>query len=121
MTGVTGARKTALVFAWRLFGSVGCAESDPSVLREISEFRGRILYAEGRRPSFRRKDGGYSDEDPLDSQSFHVTVRAAGDLVGYIRIRPIPEYSQSTLGMLITRPEFDGILEGMRLFEEDCL
>jgi predicted GNAT family N-acyltransferase len=121
MTGVGGACKPAVAFAWRLFGPIGCAEADPFILREISEFRGRILYAEGRRPSFRRIDGGYSDDDPLDSQSFHVTVRAAGNLVGYVRIRPVPEYSQSTLGRLITRPEFEEILQQMRLIEDDCL
>jgi hypothetical protein len=120
MTDVGVDRKTAQAFAWRLYGS-DCAQADASILREISEFRGRILYAEGRRPNFRRKDGGYSDDDPLDSRSFHVTARAGGDLVGYIRIRPNLEYSQGTLGTLITRPEFEGILEEIRLRLDDCL
>jgi predicted GNAT family N-acyltransferase len=122
MTGFAVARKTAPVYQWRLVASAGCTEADPSALRELSEFRGRILYAEGRRPGFQRNDGRYADDDPLDSQSFHITVRTAGGLVGYTRIRPLPdEYAQSSLGRLVTKGQLEAVLKEMRLVRHDCL
>jgi predicted GNAT family N-acyltransferase len=101
--------------------SVACIASDPLILAEISEFRGRILYANGRRPLFRREGGRYADEDLLDPRSFHITARRDGDLVGYVRIRPLPEHSQSSLGLMVTRRQFDAALEEMRLARNDCL
>ena len=90
-------------------------------MREISEFRGRILYAEGRRPRFRQEGGRYADDDSLDSQSFHVTARADGGLVGYLRVRPLPEYSQSSLEPLLTWHQFQSALQEMQLTRDDCL
>jgi hypothetical protein len=121
MTAAAVARTPASAFVWRLVGPIGRPEADAAILGEFSEFRGRILYAGGRRPSFRRDDGRYFDDDPLDSRSFHITVRAGGDLVGYTRIRPIPEYSQSTLGWLVARPEFERVLDGRQLIQHDCM
>src|SRR5262249_53337021 len=95
--------------------------ADPSVLQEISEFRGRILYADGKRPKFKQDDGGYADDDHLDSRSFHVTARAEGELVGYVRIRPFQEYSQCTLRWLVTQRQLDAILDETRLTSNDCL
>jgi len=121
MTGAAAARNTASAYQWRLVASADSTGADPSILTELSEFRGRILYADGRRPGFRRNDGRYSDDDPLDSRSFHVTVRTDGELVGYIRIRRLPEYSQSSLGRLVTRRQFEEVLEELRLTSNDCL
>jgi hypothetical protein len=121
MTGFAVARETAPVYQWRLVASAGCTEADPSILRELSEFRGRILYAEGRRPGFQRNDGRYADDDPLDSRSFHITARTAGELVGCTRIRPLPEYAQSSLGRLVTEGQLEAVLEEMRLARNDCL
>jgi hypothetical protein len=67
-------------------------------LAELSEFRGRMLYADGRRPQFMRKAGQYADNDPLDLESFHVTVRTDGALIGCIRVTPLPEYPRSFIG-----------------------
>jgi hypothetical protein len=67
-------------------------------LTELSEFRGRMLYANGRRPRFARKGGKYADNDPLDLESFHVTVRTDGALIGCIRVTPLPEYPRSFIG-----------------------
>ena len=121
MTGPLVARKPASAYQWHLVPSDACAEIDPAVLAEISEFRGRILYADGRRPRFRREGGGHFDDDPLDSRSFHITARINGELVGYTRLRPLPEYSQSSLGHLVTRCQFEAALEEMRLTRNDCL
>jgi hypothetical protein len=115
------AREAASAYEWHVVPPVTGTWTDPGVLAEISEFRGRILYANGRRPRFRREGGGYADDDPLDPQSFHVTARTGGELVGYTRIRPLPEYSQSSLGQVATRFQFEAALEEMRLARNDCL
>jgi hypothetical protein len=121
MTSPAGAREPISAYEWQVVPSVGCPETDPVVLAELSEFRGRILYADGRRPRFRREGGGYADDDLLDPRSFHVMVRTDGNLVGYIRIRPLPECSQSSMGELVTRRQFEALLEEMRLTRNDCL
>jgi hypothetical protein len=121
MTSLAVARKPAAAYEWDVVPSPACAGTDPVVLAELSEFRGRILYANGRRPRFRREGGAYADDDPLDPQSFHITVRKDGGLVGYTRIRPLPEYSQSSLGRLVTRCQFEAAMEEMRLAWTDCL
>ena len=120
MTSLLVAPNTASTYEWDLVSPAGKG-SDPFVLRELSEFRGRILYAGGRRPRFRRAGGGYADDDRLDSRSFHVTARMSGDLVGYLRLRPIPEDSQSFLERLATRPQLEAALKEMRLTPNDCL
>jgi hypothetical protein len=121
MTGRVATRKTASAYEWQLILPATCAASDPSTLADLSEFRGRILYADGRRPRFRGEGGEYADEDSLDSRSFHITARRGGDLVGYTRIRPLPEYSQSSLGRLVTRCKFEAVLKEIRLMRNDCL
>lgn len=121
MTGLAATRKKASAYEWHLVLPATCAASDASTLAELSEFRGRILYAGGRRPRFRGEGGEYADDDPLDWTSFHVTVRAGGDLVGYIRVRPLPEYSKSSLRLLVTRPQFEATLEEMRLTRNECM
>ena len=121
MTGPAAAPEPASAYEWHLVSSVACTEIDPAVLAELSEFRGRILYANGRRPRFRREGGAYADDDPLDPRSFHITVRKNGGLVGYTRLRPLPEYSQSSIGRLVTKCQFHAALEEMRLARNDCL
>lgn len=121
MTTRAVARETAAAYEWHILPSIARTASGLLILAEISEFRGRILYADGRRPLFRQEGGRYADEDPLDPGSFHVTARRDGDLVGYIRIRSLPEHPQSSLGLLMTRRQFDAALEEMCLARYDCL
>jgi hypothetical protein len=104
-------------FSWHLV--CPCSEPDTSLLEQISEFRGRTLYAEGRRPRFAR-DGGYADDDPIDPHSFHVTVRAAGDLIGCGRVGPVRELSQSFLGRLVGVPAVQEALRIMNVKASEC-
>ena len=57
MTGLAATRKTASVYEWHLVLPAICAASDASTLADLSEFRGLILYADGRRPGFRGEGG----------------------------------------------------------------
>jgi hypothetical protein len=121
MTGLAATPKAAAAYEWDLVLPAAIAASDPSTLAELSEFRGRILYAGGRRPRFRLEGGEYSDDDPLDWASFHVAVRSGLDLVGYIRVRPVTGYSESSFRPLVTRPQFEAVLEEIRVTQSDCL
>jgi predicted GNAT family N-acyltransferase len=121
MTGGALARASATFYKWDLVPPLVTASERFAVLAEISQFRGRILYANGRRPRFSRHGGGYADDDPLDVSSFHVTVRTEGELVGYIRIRPLPEHDQTSIGRLVTGSQFAAVLGEMGLARNDCL
>lgn len=60
-----------------------------SVLDEIRAFRARVLYASGRRPSFRTADGGFTDPEDADGCSYHILCRdQQGALIGYLRLGP---------------------------------
>jgi hypothetical protein len=121
MNRLAATRKPASAYKWHLVLPGTCAASNVSTLAGLSEFRGRILYADGRRPRFRKEDGRYADDDALDSTSFHVTARTDGNLVGYVRVRSMTDYSQSSLRLLVTRPQFEAALEEMQLTRNDCL
>ena len=90
-------------------------------LAELSEFRGRILYANGRRPGFAREGGQYKDGDPLDRESFHVTVRADGALIGCVRVTPLPEYSRSFIGRRVGPSYLEAAVNLMNLARTDCV
>jgi hypothetical protein len=104
-------------YSWRVV--CPCAEPDARLLEQISEFRGRTLYAEGRRPHFARQ-GGYADDDPIDRHSYHVTARADGELVGCIRIGHIREPSQSFLGRLVGTLPVQDALQIMNVKAGEC-
>ncbi len=93
--------------------------SSPNLLGEISEFRGRTLYANGRRPRFAR-NGGFADDDPIDLHSFHVTVRSDGYLIGCVRVTPIGELSQSFVGRLAETLPVKAALQALRVEASEC-
>jgi hypothetical protein len=90
-------------------------------LAELSEFRGRVLYAGGRRPSFAREGGRFADDDPLDLASFHVTVRADGGLIGCVRVTPLLEYSMSIIGRGVGPSCLEAAVNRMNLARTDCV
>lgn len=55
-------------------------------LSELWEMRGRVIYDNVHRPSFRHENGNFSDEDPMDALCFHVTARRNGRLIGCARL-----------------------------------
>jgi len=103
-------------YSWQLI----CPHtSSANVLGEISEFRGRTLHADGRRPRFAR-NGGFADDDPIDPHSFHVTVRSGGALIGCVRVTPIGELSQSFLGRLPGSLRIREVLQAMHVQATEC-
>ncbi len=105
-------------YRWQV---VAPASATGGFFSELSEFRGRILYADGRRPSFAREDGRFADDDPLDLESFHVTVRTDGALIGYVRVTPLPEYSRSLIGRGVGPSCLAAAVQRMNLARTDCV
>ena len=100
---------------------MGLPRKDPWSWRNFhnSEAGYSTRMAEG--PDFGCPGRGYADDDPLDGTSFHVTVRTEGKLVACIRIRPLPEHAETSIGRLITDSQFAAVLDEMGLERKDCL
>lgn len=104
-------------YSWQLI----CPRAgSPNLLGEISEFRGRTLHADGRRPRFAHHDG-FADDDPIDLHSFHVTVRSDGDLIGCVRVTPIADLSQSFLGRIAGTLPIREALLAMHVKTTECV
>jgi hypothetical protein len=60
---------------------------EPALWRdELSAFRGKALWNNGRRPHFLRHDGAPRDFDSIDDLAWHILARAGGQLVGCARV-----------------------------------
>jgi hypothetical protein len=94
--------------------------ADSHLLAEISEFRGRVLYADGRRPHFQSTFGKYSDDDPQDLESLHVTVRNQGALVACLRLTPTL-HSRTFIGRSVGANHLNAVLRNMHLAGNDCV
>jgi predicted GNAT family N-acyltransferase len=123
----TATSQAELDYCWQVVGPpTGMLDNFPvskvtgGFLAELSEFRGRILYADGRRPRFALEGGQYADDDPLDLESFHVTARADGALIGCGRVTPLPEYSRSFIGRRVGPSYLEAAVNLMNLARTDC-
>jgi predicted GNAT family N-acyltransferase len=101
-------------YEWRVetpfhLGSLSSKASNER-LAELWEMRGRIIYQNGYRPSFRSPDGKFSDEDPLDALSFHVTVRLNGTLVGCVRLIRYIDAPMTWAQRLLGKPQIEAVL-----------
>jgi hypothetical protein len=88
-------------------------------LAELSEMRGRVLYAGGRRPAFRSGDGRCVDRDRFDPVAHHLLVRVRGALAGCLRIVPFTSATTSTETLLGPAGLRD-IIGPLGLGREDC-
>jgi hypothetical protein len=74
---------------WKLYPPPVVTSSTLDWLAELSEMRGRLLYADGRRPAFRLSNGKFADDDALDRYGYHLLAYAATGLVGCARLVPL--------------------------------
>lgn len=67
-------------------------------LAELREFRGRVAWAGGRRPGFRRSDGTFHDAEESDLAAHHLILReeVTGSVVGCVRYAPLDELRDSS-------------------------
>jgi N-acyl-L-homoserine lactone synthetase len=69
--------------------------TEPALWRdELSSFRGRTLWNNGRRPHFLRHDGTPRDFDSIDDLAWHILARAGGQLVGCARVLALSSNTQ---------------------------
>jgi hypothetical protein len=84
----------ATPLSWKLYPPPVVTAAAPDWLAELSEMRGRLLYAEGRRPAFRLANGNFADDDALDRGAYHLLAYAATGLVGCVRLVPLATVAQ---------------------------
>jgi hypothetical protein len=102
---------------WNLLAPHNTAD----VLDEISRFRGRVLYAGGRRPAFARANGQFADDSCHDVLSYHVTVRRSNELVACVRLTPYAGEGLGAIGTLIGYPRLRSVLGTMGLSPVECI
>jgi predicted GNAT family N-acyltransferase len=104
-------------YEWRVERPVhlGGPSSRPSNewLAELWDMRGRIIYQNGYRPSFRSSTGKFSDEDPLDAVSFHVTARLNGTLVGCVRLVRYTDAPTTWAQRLLGKPQIEAVVNSL--------
>lgn len=68
-------------------------------LDEMREFRARVAWNGGQRPTFRRADGGFHDPDPHDVPAYHLILREplGGRIVGCVRYAGLEELPASRI------------------------
>ena len=91
----------------------GRSSSLPSWLREVQEMRGRVCYAEGRRPSFLTAAGDFLDADSADHDAFHIIGRAQGSAVGCARLLRLANHPNGMMASTFGERQFDDILKGL--------
>jgi hypothetical protein len=74
------------MISWKLYKPGRAARRQ---LNNISEFRGRVLYANGRRPAFRLPTGRFDDPDPLDRYAYHIVAQNDNHCIGCVRNVPL--------------------------------
>jgi hypothetical protein len=79
-------------------------------LLELSEMRGRVLHAGGRRPQFHKADGSFIDVDPLDRYAYHILLRSSTYIIGCIRVVPLTSVSICGTESLLGRQGFEQML-----------
>ena len=79
-------KNEATPIIWKLYPPPLVNSSTLDWLAELSEMRGRLLYAGGRRPTFRLSNGKFADDDALDCYAYHLLAYAAAGLVGCVRL-----------------------------------
>lgn len=82
-------------------------------LGELSEMRGRSLYAGGRRPAFRLDDEAFADPDHLDPYAYQVLALRAGYVVGCCRLVPLVSVSTCGVEALLGREWFNQMLSDL--------
>lgn len=89
MRGRSTVRPPPLTWRLKLPPANAPGEADASLpdwLENVRSLRGRILFDNGRRPSFEAHTGGFQDADPVDPHAFHILAYDGSTLVGCVRL-----------------------------------
>lgn len=104
-------KNEAAPILWKLHPPPVMTSSAPDWLAELSEMRGRLLYAEGRRPTFCLSNGKFADDDALDRDAYHLLAYAATGLVGCVRLLSLAAIARCMTETLVgSQPLRDALL-----------
>lgn len=99
---------------WELHPPSERSESVPNWHQDLSEMRGRVLYAEGRRPSFPLSKGTLADWDAIDAQHAYLLFsRAPTGAVGCIRLVPLADGTECVTEEIVGKTLFIKALEDL--------
>lgn len=82
----------------------------PDWLAAVRRFRAEVLHADGLRPTFRRADGQFRDDDPADPFAHHVVATERGSLVAAFRVVPLAGTRHGVCERLIGSEQLDQLL-----------
>ncbi|MBM3926393.1 MAG: GNAT family N-acetyltransferase [SAR202 cluster bacterium] len=88
-------------------------------LDELVHMRGRVLYANNRRPMFRTAAGELVDSDPTDHAAYHVLARSEGELIGCCRMVRLDAIPCSTTEELLGAGRFQKLLDCLQVKRSD--
>lgn len=95
---------------WELHTPPG--QTMPTWQEELSAFRGRVLFADHRRPEFQLADGRFADPDPIDALAHHVIARDnRQQIIGCIRLFALDETSESLTESLLGSQQLADMLQ----------
>lgn len=92
----------------------------PTSAAQIAEFRARVLFDAGRRPSFRTGAGQFDDADPLDRYAFQIALREDGALVGCIRTNPTSSSPPSSMATALGPARLEQVLASLGVAQDEC-
>ncbi len=110
----------ATSLTWQLYPPPGVTTPTPAWLVELSEMRGRVLYAEGRRPAFRLANGDFADPDPFDVYAYHLVAYAATGAVGCIRLVPLVDLPECFSEHLVGHAPFAQALSALQVTRQQA-
>lgn len=105
----------ATSLTWQLYPPADVTALTPAWLVGLSEMRGRVLYAQGRRPAFRLANGCFADPDPLDVYAYHLVAYAATGPVGCIRLIPLADLTECFSEHLVGHQPFAQALDALQV------
>jgi hypothetical protein len=103
-------KSEATPIIWKLYPPPIVNSSTLDWLAELSEMRGRLLYAEGRRPAFRLSNGKFADDDGLDRYAYHLLAHAPSGLVGCGRLVSLAAVAKCATETLVGSQPLDNAL-----------
>jgi predicted GNAT family N-acyltransferase len=84
-------------------------------LPELQQMRGRVLYADGRRPAFRLPDGSFADADTIDLDAYHVMVRYNFHIVACTRVLLLSVGTRGVVASSVGQNLADSLVTALRM------
>jgi hypothetical protein len=87
--------------------------------RELTALRGRVFYAQGRRPQFLTANGEFADEDEHDSVAFHLIGSSGDQPVAACRLVRFPDVATTDFERRVGSEAIERIIGALRIGRGD--